>query len=701
MAKEVLLDELNTQQREAILYSKGPLLVLAGAGSGKTRVISHKFAYLAKKKKFHPSSILTVTSSNRAASEMKERICKLADPDLKNAWIGTFHALCNRILRKEIKVLGYRADFTIYDEDDQCCLVRNILRDFNMYEALYKGVASRISLLKAACISPEEFLAQGDGFSFDEKLGRIYFRYQDELRRCNALDNDDLTMLTARLFTENAKILRKYCDSFPYLLIDDFQDINPSQYRLIQLLTQMHSCICAAGDDNQSILKSKGADINNILNFERDFHHAKVIHLEQNYRSTKNILNASSSVIVRNAERKTKDLWTDKLCGDKVFFCRLGTEEEEAKYVARTIKDLYLRNDYDYRSFAILYRINLQARALEDALSEEGIPYHMTSCVSFYQRREIKDLLSYMKVALNNNDNVSLRRIINCPPRGVGPSTLTKIEQEAKKNDTGLFQTVKLMLKTNAISPSLKAKLGELVEIVEKLKETSYRAASDMLKDIIEKTAYLDEVEDDRLQNILELVASAENVSVNEFSDRVSLSMPTDDPAKGHAVSLMPLHCAKGAEFPVVFITGLEEGILPYFKAVRDDTDVQEERRLFYVGMTRARDVLCLTSVRKRKLYSRVQEQELSQFLSDIPKECCNWVERVCRLSEGKTDTVKSLPKKPASFYVVGCRVKHPSWGIGVVRDCCGEGDDVKVTVNFPTVGLKRLATRFANLVKV
>ncbi|MCL5063072.1 MAG: UvrD-helicase domain-containing protein [Nitrospiraceae bacterium] len=701
MAKEVLLEELNPQQKEAILYSKGPLLVLAGAGSGKTRVITHKFAYLVRKKKYRPSSIFAVTFTNKAANEMKERISRFVEHDMRQSWIGTFHSQCNKILRREIKALGYKPDFSIYDDDDQCNLIRHILRELKIYEALYKGVASRISILKSSLISPEEFLSQGDGFSFDEKLGRVYLKYQDELKRCNALDFDDLIMLTVKLFEENPKILTKYHDMFPYVLVDEFQDTNHAQYRLLQLLSLSNKNICAVGDDDQSIYKFRGADVSNILNFEKDFPDARIIKLEQNYRSTQNILDVSGAVISKNPQRKPKSLWTEKGCGEKVFYCRLNSEEEEAKYVARTIKDLYLKGNFEYSHFAILYRINLQARAIEDALREEAIPYHVVSGVSFYHRREIKDIISYMKITLNPDDNVSLRRIINSPPRGIGASTISKVEQEAKKNSVSLFAAIKLMLKSNGVASSIKDKLSEFVKIMDSISSNPYKTAADMLKDIVEKTGYIEDIEEDRLQNILELVSSAESITVKDFADRVSLVATSDDATQKISVSLMTLHSAKGLEFPVVFVVGVEEGILPYFKAIDDASEMQEERRLFYVGMTRARDVLCITGAKRRRLYSKVQEQEPSRFLQDIPKDCCHWIEKVQQKIEAAPEPVKIIPKKPAAAYVVGCRVKHPSWGVGVVRDCCEEGNDMKLTVNFPGIGLKRLAAKYANLERI
>lgn len=706
MAKDVLLsEELNSQQKEAILYSKGPLLVLAGAGSGKTRVITHKFAHLIKKKKLVPSSIFTVTFTNKAADEMKERIFRCVEDDIRNAWIGTFHSQCCKILRKEIKALGFKQDFTIYDEDDQHNLVRYILKEFNIYEALYKGVSARISLLKASLISPEEFLSQGDGFSFDEKLGRVYLKYQDELKRCNALDFDDLIMLTAKLFHEHPKVLSRYSEMFPYILVDEFQDTNKAQYRLLQLMASLHRNICAVGDDDQSIHRSRGADVGNILNFEKDFPDVQVIRLEQNYRSTQNILDVSGSVIAMNKNRKQKSLWTDKGNGEKIVYCRLNTEDDEAKYVARSIKDLYLKNNYDYDSFVVLYRVNLQARAIEDALREENIPYNVLSGISFYHRREIKDIISYMRLVLNHDDNVSLRRVINCPPRNIGAATLSKLEHEARKNSVNLLSAAHTLMKSNNLAVSVKEKLGEFLKIMGHLSTANYRTAGDMIKDIVEVTGYIEDIEEDRLQNIMELSASGDSMPVKDFIEKTSLaqaSLNGSVPARA-AVSLMTLHCAKGQEFPVVFIVGVEEGILPYFKAIGEEDEMHEERRLFYVGMTRAKDILCLGGVKKRKLYSKVQDQEPSRFLNDIPKDCCNWVEKTAEVPRTSVPVkpVRISPQRMSLPYVVGSKVKHPAWGIGIVRDCCGDGEDWKVTVNFSSVGLKRLSVRHTQLEKI
>ena len=702
MVKEVLTENLNPQQKEAILYSDGPLLVLAGAGSGKTRVIAHKYAFLVKKKKYPPSSIFTVTFTNKAADEMKERISTLVSRGFQRPWIGTFHSLCNRILRKEIGVLGYRNDFSIYDDDERSTLIRRILKDFGIHEALHKGVSTKISLLKSSLMSPEEFISKNNGYNFDEKLGRVYLRYQDEMKKYNTLDFDDLILLTVQLFKKHQSILEKYQQLFPYILVDEFQDTNQSQYMLLKLISSRHSNICAVGDDDQSIYKFRGADIRNILDFKRDFPNAKVIKLEQNYRSTQNILDVSGHLISKNHSRNQKKLWTENCCGERVFYCRLNTEEEEAKYIARSIKDLYLKANYEYRDFAVLYRINIQSRSIESALRTERIPYHIVSGLSFYQRKEIKDLVSFLKAILNPNDNICLTRILNNFYKGIGSNTLSKIEGEAKKNNVSLFSAVKLILKGGNFSQSIKGKLSDFLNSFEAISSKTYKNAAAIFKEILEKTDYINNLDDKRIQNLLELISMAENEPLMDFIDKVSLVTSADDNSSGNSVSLMTLHNAKGLEFPVVFIIGLEEGILPYFKTFDDKDELQEERRLLYVGMTRAKDYLCLTGARRRRLFSKFQDFEPSRFLSDIPRECCNWIEKTCHRTDDIIQTAdKTASPKFNAGYMIGAKVQHPVWGVGTIRDCCGEGEDKKVMINFQGVGMKRLALKFANLQKV
>jgi DNA helicase-2/ATP-dependent DNA helicase PcrA len=702
MSKESLLEGLNPQQREALLYTEGPLLILACAGSGKTKVIAHKFAHLVKTKKISPQTILTLTFTNKAAREMKERISSLAGKDMNGSWIGTFHSQCNRLLRKEIRPLGYTPDFTIYDDDDRCSLIRHILREFRFHEALYKGVAAKISSLKSSRIGPEEFLSTGDGFGFDEKLAKVYIRYQDEMKRCNALDFDDLIGATVTLFEKYPEVLKKYQNTFPYILVDEFQDTNYAQYRLLKLLGSGHQNICVVGDDDQSIYRFRGANVNNVFTFEKDFPGTKTIRLEQNYRSTQHILNVASAVIARNPLRKPKKLWTGRTGGDRVYHCWLNNEDEEARHIAKTVKELYLKGAYEFNNFAVLYRVNIQSRSLEEAFRSEGIPYHIIGGISFYERKEIKDIIAYVRLILNQNDNVSLRRIINCPPRGIGAATLSKIENEAKKRSLSLFEVVKASIKTNTITASVKEKLEGFIKLIERMASKKYRTASDMIRDIVEKSCYGESQDQDRMQNISEFMTSSTESDVHEFIDKVSLLTNLDDSSTGTAVTLMTLHSAKGLEFPVVFIIGLEEGVLPYFKALESEDEIREERRLFYVGMTRAKDILWLTGASKRRLYTKIQDQEASRFLADIPKQCCEWIEKT-RLPSAVKATAKPLAdtRKTLFPYVTGCRVRHPKWGVGVVRDCYGDGDEQKVMVNFPNIGIKKLVLRFANLEKL
>ncbi len=711
MSKEGLMQDLNPQQKEALQHINGPLLVLAGAGSGKTKVITHKFAYLIKTQKNPIDAILAVTFTNRAAEEMKARIAGLISNDIRDSWIGTLHSQCGKILRREIKHLGYSPDFSIYDEDDRCNLIRHILKDFKIYEALYKGVSSRINFLKASLVGPDQFLTAGDGFGFDEKLAKVYVRYQDELQRSNALDFDDLIMLTVKLFQEHPKVLKKYQQLFVYIMVDEFQDLNFSQYQLVKLMAKQHKNICAVGDDDQSIYRFRGADVQHILNFEKDFPGARIVRLEQNYRSTQNILDASHAVISKNTNRNDKKLWTDKGPGEKVHFCWLNNEEEEARHIAKIIRELYLKGAFAYKDIGILYRVNLQSRAIEDALRDGGLPYKVVGGVSFYQRKEIKDLIAYARLVFNHGDNVSLRRIINCPPRGIGAATLSKIESEAKKKSACLFDSLKACIKSSGIVSATREKLESFVALVEQLAahQTGHQAgnetrnAADILRDIAEQTGLSEGLEDDRRQNVLELITSAEGKGMSDFLDKVSLLTNLRENESGDHIALMTLHNAKGLEFPVVFVTGIEEGVLPYFKAIGKEDEIAEERRLFYVGMTRARDLLLLSGAKKRRLYSRVQEQEPSRFLKNLPRDYCHWIEKVTdpqSLRSGR-DNKKVEIAKVKPLFASGCRVKHPVWGIGVIRDCYGDGEDQKVMVNFPNIGMKRLSLKLANLTKI
>jgi len=703
MNKHLLLKDLNPAQRDAVLHTEGPLLVFAGAGSGKTRVITYRFAYISNECGIPPASILTMTFTNKAADEMKQRIGALLNRNTKDLLIGTFHSLCNRILRREIERLGFQRNFVIYDEDDSCSLIRSILKELGMHEALYKGISSKITSLKASLIDPEEFLDMTnnkDNYGFEEKFARVYVRYQDELKKNNALDFDDLIMHTVNLFKKYPDVLKKYTNQFPYIMIDEFQDTNLAQYRLSSLLAGTLKNICIVGDDDQSIYRFRGAEVKNILRFEKDFPEAKVIRLEQNYRSTQSILDAAGSIITKNPLRTPKKLWTEKGRGEKIFYCVTNDEKEEAKYIARTIRELYLKGKHSYGNFAVLYRLNIQSRPLEEALREYGLPYRIIGGISFYQRKEIKDLISYLKVIANPDDSVSLKRIINCPPRGIGSTTISRIENEANKKGKGIFEVLKQLTYNNGTAIALKEKVADFINLIEGLKQYKDKDVSILIRQILEKTGYLSILTDERIENVKELILLTKGKNLQDFIDTTSLFSGADEPHNGDFVSLMTLHSAKGLEFPVVFISGIEEGLLPYFHTVKNPEELSEERRLFYVGMTRAKDLLILSMARERKLYASVQKRQPSRFLDEIPAEYYYYLEKRPKIEpvHSGDSSVRIADNTP---FDIGARVKHPRWGIGVVRECYGECDDMKVMVNFSSVGIKRLSVKFANLKRV
>ncbi|HDK41202.1 MAG TPA: ATP-dependent DNA helicase PcrA [Nitrospirae bacterium] len=701
MNKNTILKNLNPQQKEAVIHTEGPLLVLAGAGSGKTRVITHRFAYLSDVLKTSPASILTMTFTNKAAREMKERIERLMGKALKGSYIGTFHSQSSRILRREIDKLGFQKNFVIYDEDNSCSLIRSILKEFKIHEALYKGIVSKISSLKASLIGPEQFLMithDEDSYGFDEKFARVYMRYQDELKKNNALDFDDLIMYTVKLFEKHPKVLEKYNREFPYIMVDEFQDTNTAQHRLSKLLAGKLRNICFVGDDDQSIYRFRGAEVKNLLTFEKDFPKAKVVRLEQNYRSTQNILNAASEIITRNPARKPKKLWSDRGDGEKICYCTTNNEIEEARFIASSIKEFYLKGKHSYGYFAVLYRVNFQSRVLEDVMLEHGLPYRVIGGISFYHRKEVKDIISYLRVINNPSDSLSLKRILSCPPRGIGATSIARMENEAKKKDKTLYELMKQTTRGNGTATALRGKVGDFIKSMEDLRRQKDGDLRKLLLQIYEQTGYLEWIGEEKAENLKALAASAEGKNLQEFIDITSLTGATDEDHGDDSISLMTLHSAKGLEFPVVFIAGVEDGLLPHFHTIKNPDELQEERRLFYVGMTRAQDLLILSTAKKRRLYSSVQKQEPSRFLSELPGECCRYIEK-----RQKRDTVRIAAEMSAAVlnstpFITGVRVKHPKWGVGVVRDCYGDTDDLRVMVNFSSVGVKRLSLKFAHL---
>lgn len=703
MTKQSLLSGLNSQQKDAVLHTNGPLLILAGAGSGKTKVITHRFAHLTANEKIAPTSILAMTFTNKASREMQDRIEDITRKNTKGLWIGTFHSLAARILRKEIGALGFHTDFCIYDESDSGNLVRSILKEFKIHEALYRGISSKISSLKASLVGPEELLANEDSYGFDEKFARVYVRYQNELKKNNALDFDDLIMFAVKLCEHHPAILKKYQKEFSHIMVDEFQDTNASQYRLTTLLAGKKNNICVVGDDDQSIYKFRGAEISNIRNFKNDFRKTKVIRLEQNYRSTQNILDIAQHVITSSPDRMTKKLWTEKGKGEKIYYCTTINEKEEARYIAQSIKELYLKGKHSYKDIAILYRVNQQSRPLEEAMREVGQPYRIFGGTSFYQRKEIKDIISFLKVIANPDDSVSLKRIVNCPPRQIGSTTITRIENEARKREESLYKTMKHIMKNSGYTNSLKDKLRGFVLIAEDLIENRDMDLPGLINMLYEKTDYLEWVEEEKVENLKELVRAADGKDLRSFLDTASLFSVHDEDHTEDSVSLMTLHSAKGLEFPVVFISGIEDGLVPHFHATKDPDELEEERRLFYVGITRAQELLVLSGAKRRRLYTSIQDQQPSRFLADIPAGCFHCIEKRPRGDAAVISAAVNVPVHllSSSPFAAGARVKHPKWGVGVVRDSYGETDDVKVMVNFPSVGIKRLSLKFANLEKI
>ena len=635
-------------------YTEGPLLVLAGAGSGKTRVITFRIAHLIYNQGIFPGNILAVTFTNKAAEEMKGRILKLCKSaqnsdsrtetrnHMDGIWIGTFHSICLRLLRRHCQVLGFRNDFTIYDKSDQMGLVKECVRELNINEDMYSAssISSRISFLKGRMITPDEFSRSSRGFGIDDKVLKVYSLYQDKLVSNNAMDFDDLIVRCIDLFEKESEILSRYQDKFRYILVDEYQDTNPSQYRLLNLFADKHKNICAVGDDDQSIYRFRGAEIQNILNFEKDYPSAMVIKLEQNYRSTGSILNLAGQLIEKNSGRREKRLWTENPGGEPVVYNRVDDERGEAKYIVNSIRSM-MRDGRTPAHFAVLYRTNAQSRVIEEGLRDSGIPYIIVGGIKFYERREVKDIIAYIRLALRADDDFSLRRIINVPQRGIGKITLKSINKLSVDYRISLYEAA---IKMSVENP----RLGKFIELIEGLRLlVNVLSPSGFVKKVFELTGYTealkkDDNADDRIENIFELLGAVKKYEekipdggLRGFLDEVSLLSDIDEhinlgasqtkEEKGYgarnSVSLMTLHSAKGLEFPVVFITGLEDGILPHVRSLDREDDIEEERRLCYVGVTRAMERLYLTAALNRSLFGQSQTMRESRFLRDIKRD--------------------------------------------------------------------------------
>lgn len=726
------INSLNPMQKKAVLSTEGPLLLLAGAGSGKTRVLTHRIAYLIEKG-VRPFNILAITFTNKAAREMKERV-EAITPRGNEVWVSTFHSTCVRILRREIDKIGYSNQFSIYDSDDSERLIKKILKELNVSDKMYppKYVISVIGEQKDNLVTPEEFSKKTDNDFRLKKVAQIYEIYQARLKDNNALDFDDLIFKTVELFVQRPDILEKYQDRFLYIMVDEYQDTNTSQYQLIRLLASKHKNLCVVGDDDQSIYGWRGANINNILDFENDFENTTVIKLEQNYRSTNVILNAANSVIKNNINRKSKNLWTDVEGGEKVQVFEADTDRTEANYVANVISKGVLEGK-EYKDFAILYRNNSLSRTLEEAFVKNAIPYRLFGGIRFYDRMEIRDILGYLKVLVNPNDDMALTRIINVPKRGIGDTTVSKLAEYAAKNGKSLYEVLFECDKIETISSRALANLKKFSSMMAEFKTYSETmSVSEVIQQIIDETGYkqslLNENTDiamGRLENISGLMDKAvefeennpDNDSVAAFLEEVALVADIDSYDNDNdSVVLMTLHSSKGLEFDTVFIVGFEESIFPGFRAMQDNSgkEMEEERRLCYVGITRAKRHLYLTHAKTRMQYGHRVCNMVSRFFKELPKDCYDLHQENVRVSKAepiqpKQNMIKKrigvykmpTPKNVTIDFTVGDTVKHMKFGIGVVRDMVNAGPDYEVTVEFEKFGVKKLMANLARLKKI
>ena len=732
------LEGLNPQQQEAVLCTEGPLLILAGAGSGKTRVLTHRIACLIEEKGVKPWNIMAITFTNKAAGEMKERVEKTVSFGADSIWVSTFHSSCVRILRRYIDRIGYGTNFTIYDTDDSKAVVKEVCKSLNIDSKLYKErmLLSAISAAKNKNITAEEYQEE-DSWN-GKTIARVYKEYQSRLRKNNALDFDDLLMKTVELFETCPEVLEYYQERFRYLMVDEYQDTNLVQFRFISLLAAKYRNLCVVGDDDPSIYKFRGADIKNILEFEHVFPDARVIRLEQNYRSTQNILDAANEVIRNNSQRKEKTLWTDNEKGKQVAFRQFMNAFEEAEYIAGEIQKKKREEEASYKDFAILYRTNAQSRLFEEKFLMANIPYRLVGGVNFYARKEIKDLLSYMKTVDNARDDLAVRRIINVPKRGIGAATLTKVAVYAQEQDLSFYDALKSEGLAAAAGRSY-SKIRPFVDMIQRIRsQVEFLSVAEILNQIIEETGYVRELELEdteeargRIENIDELITKAvtydeehEKGTLSEFLEEIALVSDIDsvDDTEDR-VLLMTLHSAKGLEFPFVYLSGMEDGIFPsYLSIVSDDPmAVEEERRLCYVGITRAMKELTLTCAQQRMIRGETQYNRVSRFVREIPRELVDMgreiqekkpkldqipVSNVYRQMREAFHTQVFQPKQfkvtkaEKLDYEVGDTVRHVKFGVGVVKAIVEGGKDYEVTVDFERSGVKKMFAAFAKLKK-
>ncbi|WP_158182921.1 DNA helicase PcrA [Enterococcus faecium] len=741
-SKAELLNGMNPRQKEAVLHTDGPLLLMAGAGSGKTRVLTHRIAYLIEEKEVNPWNILAITFTNKAAKEMKERVNAILASGGEDVWVSTFHSMCVRILRRDVDFIGYNRNFTIIDSSEQLTLMKRILKELNIDPKKYdpRSILGTISQAKNSLQTPQDF-AKMQGSYYEEIAAKCYAAYQKELQYNQCMDFDDLIMNTIRLFEEHPDSLTYYQNKFHYIHVDEYQDTNHAQYTLVNLLAGRFRNLCVVGDADQSIYGWRGADMQNILDFEKDYPDAAVILLEQNYRSTKNILSAANQVIENNSNRKPKNLWTENKEGNKITYYRADNERDETRFIVDRMQEEIRSNHRNYGDFAILYRTNAQSRVREETLLKANIPYKMVGGHKFYDRKEIKDILAYLNVLVNPQDSISFERIVNSPKRGIGPGSIEKLRSFASLHEWPLLEAAQNVDLAN-IGGKAGQQLGAFGEMIQEVTQMiPYLTVTELTKEVLDRSGYL---EDLKIQNTLEAQARIENLEefltvTQEFDKQFEQQNEEDADAPeekltvflndlalvsdidnleedASQVTLMTLHAAKGLEFPVVFLIGLEEGVFPLSRALMEESELEEERRLAYVGITRAEEALYLTNAFSRTLYGRTQYNRPSRFVEEIDQELLE--------IEGMRPTPKKTPvfaKKTAYSYkqpetaVVpsksatggennswkpGDKVKHKKWGLGTVVRVSGTSKDLELDVAFPSQGVKRLLAAFAPIEK-
>ena len=744
-----LMQGLNEPQRRAVACLQGPLLIVAGAGSGKTRVLTFRIANLLEHG-VPPYRILAITFTNKAAREMRERVDALIGDAAQDVWLSTFHSFCARFLRMELEHYGrYAKNFVIYDAADSKGLIRECLKELNIDEkhTAPGAVQAHISDAKNRLLDVAAFTAQATDF-FAEQVAKIYALYQSKLQENNALDFDDLLMLTVELLTKNEELRTKYQKKFQYILVDEYQDTNGAQYAITKLLAAEHRNICVVGDADQSIYGWRGADMRNIMNFEKDYPEATVILLEQNYRSTKNILAAANAVIENNLTRKKKELWTDNPTGDRITIYEGATEKNEASYIVREVERLHTMFHVKYGDIAVLYRTNAQSRNIEEAFYATGVPYAMVGSVRFYDRREIKDIIAYLRVIYNPRDTLSLLRIINVPRRGLGPTSIARMMETAEEYRISLFEVItdaQLLSMIPKLSAKVKLALEEFAAMVFTfMGQLGTRPIHEIVEDVIETSGYAAALEEekkednrDRLENLREFISVAKNFDdgaaegengLADFLAQIALISDVDQTEQSDGtVTLMTFHAAKGLEFPAVFMAGMEEGLFPHSRTLLDDTEIEEERRTCYVGITRAERRLYLTYARQRTIYGRTEMSRPSRFLAEIPEELVEhkeadffggtdlrapsniWSERSTRTERKRympppqhtaTDGSVIRPDASAAFQA-GDAVRHSKWGDGRIVAISGSGEDAELSIAFPGEGIKKFVQKYAPILKL